>query len=109
MENYIKEINQEESVDFKQLFFKFYRYWYLFIITIFTALTIAFLFNKYTEPIYKVATTVMIKDDKSGFDPQAMLGLGNLRGAQNLENEIGVLKSRSLITRSIKALDFNIS
>ena len=109
MENYINELEQEETIDFKQLFFKFYKYWYLFIITIFTALTLAFLFNKYTEPIYKVATTVMIKDDKSGFDPQMMLGLGSMKGAQNLENEIGVLKSRSLVTRTILALDFNVS
>lgn len=109
MENYIKELEQEETIDFKQLFYKFYKYWYLFIITIFTALTLAFLFNKYTEPIYKVGTTVMIKDDKSGFDPQMMLGLGSMKGAQNLENEIGVLKSRSLVTRAIRALNFNVS
>ncbi|MCO5265784.1 MAG: Wzz/FepE/Etk N-terminal domain-containing protein [Lentimicrobium sp.] len=109
MDNYIKEFPQEESVDFKQLFFKFYRYWYFFIITIFIALTIAFLFNKYTQPIYKVGTTVLIKDDKSSFDPQALLGLGNVKNAQVLENEIGVLKSRSLVTRAIQALNFNIS
>lgn len=109
MDNYIKEMNQEESIDFKQLFFKFYRYWYFFIITIFIALIIAFLFNKYTEPIYKVSTTVMIKDDKSGFDPQAMLGLGSMKNAQRLENEIGVLKSRTLVTRAIKELNFDVS
>jgi uncharacterized protein involved in exopolysaccharide biosynthesis len=109
VENYIKEMNQEESIDFKQLFFKFYRYWYFFIITIFIAMIIAFLFNKYTEPVYKVSTTVMVKDDKTGFDPQALLGLGNLKSNQNLNNEIGVLKSRSLVNRAIRALDFRVS
>ncbi len=109
MENYIKEMNQEESIDFKQLFFKFYRYWYFFIITIFIAMIIAFLFNKYTEPVYKVSTTVMVKDDKTGFDPQALLGLGNLKSNQNLNNEIGVLKSRSLVNRAIRALDCRVS
>ena len=48
---------KEESVDYKALFFKFYRHWYFFVITIFIALVIAFLFNKYTKPIYEVSTT----------------------------------------------------
>jgi tyrosine-protein kinase Etk/Wzc len=65
----------EESIDFKTLFFKLYSYWYFFLITIFIALLIAFLFNKYTLPVYKVKTTVLIKDDKSRMDPQALLGI----------------------------------
>ncbi|HOI88784.1 MAG TPA: Wzz/FepE/Etk N-terminal domain-containing protein, partial [Lentimicrobium sp.] len=109
MENYINEINQEESIDFKQLFFKFYRYWYFFVITVFIALVVAFLFNKYTAPVYKVGTTVLVRNEKSGIDPQALLGLGTLKSNQNLENEIGVLKSRSLVNRAIKSLDFKVS
>ncbi|HRW97617.1 MAG TPA: Wzz/FepE/Etk N-terminal domain-containing protein, partial [Bacteroidales bacterium] len=66
-------IKQEESIDLKALFFKFFRYWYFFALTIFVALVIAFLFNKYTKPVFQVKTTVLIKDDRSSPD---LLGFG---------------------------------
>ncbi len=108
MDNYNTELN-EEVIDLKQIFFKFLKYWYLFIIAIILSLAVAYLFNKFSKPIYKVSTTILIKDEKSAFDAQALLGLGNLKNAQSIENEIGVLKSRSLITRAIRSQNFDIS
>ncbi|MGE5316882.1 MAG: GumC family protein, partial [Chloroflexota bacterium] len=108
MENYNQEIN-EEVVDLKQIFFKFFRFWYLFVIAVALSLTVAYLFNKYTKPIYKVGTTILVKDEKSALDAQTLLGLGNIKNAQSIENEIGILKSRSLITRAIRSLNFDIS
>lgn len=108
MDNYNTELN-EEVIDLKQIFYKFLKYWYLFIIAIILSLAVAYLFNKFSKPIYKVSTTILIKDEKSAFDAQALLGLGNLKNAQSIENEIGVLKSRSLITRAIRSQNFDIS
>ncbi|MCB0805588.1 MAG: hypothetical protein KDC05_07290, partial [Bacteroidales bacterium] len=82
MENTIQNIpqqpqpQQEEAFDYKALFFKLYRYWYFFVLTIFIALLIAFLFNKYTKAVYEVSTTVLIKDDRSAPDAQALMGFG---------------------------------
>jgi len=87
----------EENFDYKAFFFKLYRHWYFFILTIFVALIIAFLFNKYTKPVYEVSTTVIIKSDRGGnIDPQQLIGLGFKGDLQNIENEIGVLSSYSL-------------
>ena len=69
----IHNLKQEESVDLKMLFIKFFRYWYFFALTIFVALVIAFLFNKYTKPVYEVKTTVLVKDDRSSKD---LIGIG---------------------------------
>ena len=99
----------EESIDFKVLFFKLYSYWYFFLITIFIALLIAFLFNKYTPSVYKVKTTILIKDDKTRMDPQALLGISIMSSTQNLQNEIGILRSYALSNRAIKALNINVS
>jgi uncharacterized protein involved in exopolysaccharide biosynthesis len=107
--NNISNIPKEESIDYKALFFKFYRYWYFFALAIFIFFIIAFLFNKYTEPIYKVNTTVLIQEDKSSMDPQSLLGFGLMGNQQNLENEIGILQSYSLTYRTLKGLDFGIS
>ena len=42
----IYQIDKEEPIDYKVLFFKFYRYWYIFAFTSIVAMIIAFLFNK---------------------------------------------------------------
>lgn len=100
---------QEETIDLKMLIFKFARFWYLFVISIFIALLVAFLFNKYTKPVYEVKTVVLIKDQKAGkMDPTALLGL-SFGGQQNLQNEIGILKSYSMGFRTIKELGFEVS
>lgn len=75
MENF-QPYQQEETIDLKALFFKFTRFWYLFAISVFIALLVAFLFNKYTKPVYEVKTSVLIKDQKGGkMDATALLGL----------------------------------
>lgn len=97
---------QEESIDIKLLFIKFFRYWYFFALTIFVALVIAFLFNKYTKPVYEVKTTVLIKDDKAG---QNLIGLGIVNNQQNLQNEMGVINSYAMASRTIDNLNFEVS
>jgi uncharacterized protein involved in exopolysaccharide biosynthesis len=78
----------EESFDYKALFFKIYRHWYFFVLTIIVALIIAFLFNKYTKPVYEVSTTVIIKSDRgTNIDPQQLIGLGFRGDLQNRSAE----------------------
>ena len=101
---------EEETFDYKVLFFKIYRHWYFFILTIIISLIIAFLFNKYTKPVYEVSTTVIIKSDRgTEIDPQQLIGLGFRNNLQNIENEVGVLSSYSLTERTLKNLDFFVS
>ncbi|HML83621.1 MAG TPA: Wzz/FepE/Etk N-terminal domain-containing protein, partial [Bacteroidales bacterium] len=108
--NPYQEQPQEEALDIKALFFKFFRYWYFFAITIFVTLVIAFLFNKYTRPIYEVSSTVLVQDKKSGMlDAQSLIGLGFGNNQQNLQNEIGILNSHALVVTAIKTLPFEVS
>ncbi len=105
MENF-QPYQQEETIDLKALFFKFTRFWYLFAISIFIALIVAFLFNKYTKPVFEVKTSVLVKDDKTKMDPSALLGGLGLSTQQNIQNEIGILMSYSLSNRVVKSLKF---
>jgi len=100
---------QEESFDYKELFFKLYRYWYFFILTVFIALLIAFLFNKYTKPIFEVNTTILIKDDRGNMDAQTLMGFGFSNSQQNVENEIGKLQSYTLVNAAVRELDLAVA
>ena len=57
---------QEQTLDIKALFFKFLSYWYLFLITLLLAMLVAYLFNKYTKPVYQIKSTILIQEGKGG-------------------------------------------
>ena len=100
----------EESIDIKAIFSKLFRHWYLFALTIFVAVAIAFLFNKYTNPVYEVSGTVFIETSQQNLDPNSIIGLGGAYSSQlDVSNEIGKLTSFSLAYRTVKGLDFEIS
>jgi len=102
-------MQEENAFDFRALFFKFYRYWYFFAITVFIAIVIAFLFNKYSKPIYEVSTTLLVKDDYKP-DAQALMGFGMMgRGMQNVNNEIAILSSYRLTLRTAESMGLNVS
>ncbi len=80
--------HQEESIDIKVIFLKLARYWYLFALTIFVAISVAFLFNKYTSPVYEVNASVLVETEKS-IDASAMIGIGGaLSSGYEISNEI---------------------
>ena len=92
MEEIENQLNnsKEETIDIKLLVKKFIGYWYYFLLSISVCLFIAFLYNRYTRPIYNVSTTIEIRDDNN-----TQLGVENiLEGMEmfsvktNLENEM---------------------
>ena len=110
MEEHIQLGDQQQSIDYKAIYFKLFKYWYVFVLTIFVALLIAFFFNKYSRPVYEVKTTVLLKDqsDKK-IDPQDMIGFGFGNRNQNLQNEIGVLSSYNMVYRTVTKIGFEVS
>lgn len=99
---------QEESIDLKQIIFKFLRYWYLYVISVLLALTVAWLVNRYTKPVYSVNTTVLLEQQSSPLD-MAYDWWGWYPDLKMIENEKGVLLSHSMIHRVSKALNFEVS
>ena len=113
MENNFQDIHQEEEIDIRSIFYKILRFWYLFIIIVPISLFIAFVYNKYTQPIYQNSTTVLISDDKKGSamtgTKDMSQGFGLFFNRKSVENELIVLNSYSLTEKAVKELDLNIS
>lgn len=85
--------------------------WFLFSILVFTIL--AKIYLRYSVPQYKAATTILIKDEQSGnlaSELTAFQDLGLFSGSKNnIDDEIEILKSRSLIEKAVKRGNFNIN
>jgi len=95
--NNFNDFNQEEeTIDIKALFIKLINNWYLFAITVLIALVVAFLFNKYTTPVYKVETTVLVQDEKGALSAQDLIGL-----IKALDFEVSYFSENNFISREL--------
>jgi tyrosine-protein kinase Etk/Wzc len=104
---------KEENVELKRYISLFLSNWYWFAIALFIAFTLAYGINRYSEKIYSVSATLLIKDDqKAGMSPSTenVIPGGNIfRSQQNLNNEVGILQSFSLNYMTMKELsDFHV-
>jgi capsular exopolysaccharide synthesis family protein len=108
-----EEIFQQKT-DFKEIIFKILKYRYYFVATLFLALVIAFLINKYSDRKYANGTTLLIREEKgNSFMSSAangmMGGFDLFGGIKNVENELSILRSFSVINEAIQELNLEVS
>jgi tyrosine-protein kinase Etk/Wzc len=111
-EKEIFQFGNSEEIDLKSILFKYLRYWYWFVIGIVICVGLAFFYLSYTTPQYKIQSTLLIKDDKKGPGipaGDAFGGLDIFGSSKNIDNEIEVLKSKSLLQRVLKELNLHTS
>ena len=108
--------SSDKETDIKKLVINIFRNWYWFVLCITAALVIAFFYNRYTTPYYKVHTSLLIEEGKSSSPLTSGMGKGdvfqgfsNTGGNFNLYNHMAVLKSKPLINKVIDELDFEVS
>ena len=102
---------QENTIDINKIFRLIAANWYIFLIAILLALTIAYFHNSYSLPVYRVSTTLLINEGEKGSiigSNQFLEGLGVGAGTQNLDNQIGILSSKALIRETLNELPFDI-
>ena len=108
------DLANSETVSIMEIVMRFVRYWKWFVLGIAVALIIVFLYLRYTTPVYNVTSSVVLKEAQSqrfetsigGMDG---LQLGGLGAVSNLENEIYILQSRSIIRNVINRLNLHTS
>lgn len=109
--NYSVEEVQENSL--KDILVKYLFYWKWFIISLTFSIILGFVYLRYQTPLYEVNATILIKDDKKGGtisdELSAFEDLGILKNSKNIDNEIEILKSRSLMTKVVDELKLNVS
>ncbi|MNX60672.1 Tyrosine-protein kinase etk [compost metagenome] len=102
----IEDVNIREQLD------KYLVHWRWFLLSVAIGLILSFLYLRYTTPSYEATTTILVKDEKKGgmlseLSAFADLGMGGSMKS-NVDNEIEILKSRTLVENTIKELDLNI-
>ncbi|MEM6805563.1 MAG: polysaccharide biosynthesis tyrosine autokinase [Bacteroidota bacterium] len=85
--------------------------WYIFLVSAIVALGLAYLFIKRSNPVYQITSSLVI-EDKSGNSSgnnQFMKEMGILSEGGAIDDEIGILSSYSLISKTIEQMDLGYS
>ncbi len=106
----ISEVKAElGNMSFRDLVYKYVRFLPLFILSTAFALLLAFLYLRYTIPVYSVGGTMMIKNEQSGKKGDSFEDLYVNNKTQNIQSEIEVLKSKPLMERVVEKLNLQFS
>lgn len=108
---YLEE--KEEKTDFKAILFRYLIHWPWFAACIAVCLAGAWLYLRYTAPVYNVSASVIIKDNekssKAGSSMADLEDLGFYSSISNFDNEVEILHSRTLIKKVVEELDLYIN
>jgi len=96
------QMPEEEEIDIRKLVMILVRNWFWFAGTVVLALAIAWLFNRYTPPVYQTSARILIEKDNAGSPLSSMSGgsgdvfggFGFGSGSQYVPNQVAILSSK---------------
>ena len=110
---HVKNEDQDSVIQIRDLMDKYTYHWKWFLFSLFLALGLAFTYLRFANAIYEVSAAILINEDQStGLNTElsAFQDIGLITGPKtSIINEIGVLKSKSLMRKVIKEMDLNIT
>ena len=112
-DNNMNELD-EEKVNYQELLFKYIIHWPWFVASVLACLVGAWMYLHFQTPVYQVSASIMIKDDKKNGSGNTAdiesLGLGGMiTSAQSIDNEIEVLRSKTILKEVINNLELYIT
>lgn len=112
MENNMLNEKSEQDFQFRDIIDQYASHWKWFVLAVFISLLTAYIYLRYTAPQYKAATTILVKDEKKGglsseLSAFADMGIGGVKN--NLDNEIEILKSRTLVESTLRKMNLAVA
>jgi len=106
---------KNEEININELIKPYVLKWPWFVICVITTLIIAFFALKYMTPVYKVQSTVLIKDSKNSNSAggaemnvlQDLSGFGGMK-TNSVDNEIEIFKSKKLMRDVVDHLNLQV-
>ena len=103
-------VQSEEQIYIQEILFRYLIHWPWFVVSVIVCVALAWGYLRLTTPVYNISATVLIKDEKKGGGANMSselekMGLnGFVSSSSNIENEIEVLKSRTLAREVVSSL-----
>src|SRR5689334_3922410 len=85
------------------------RFWYLVVLSLVVALIIAALINRYSERVYPISASILIKENEENVGAKFLYDNELLNPYRNFLNEIYIMKSYPLLQEVVISLGFDVS
>ncbi|WP_313101156.1 polysaccharide biosynthesis tyrosine autokinase [Epilithonimonas sp.] len=105
----------EEELNLREIIKPYVKKWHWFVVGFILSCIAAIIFIKFSKPIYKIQSSVLIKDAKkmssASGDFGVLAGLGGFAGmgTNSIENELEIFKSKKIINDVVKGQNFQTS
>jgi capsular exopolysaccharide synthesis family protein len=110
--NYSSNTNPKEDFHLRSLLENYLIHLHWFVLSIAISSIGTYTYLRYTIPQYQASTSILVKDDKKGgmlSELSAFADMGIGKGSKgNIDNEIEILKSRTLVESTVRKLKLNI-
>ena len=103
-------LNSFKGFNLKELVLSYAKYWYWFVLCFVICTALAYTSLRYSIPLYNVSSTIVIsqEDNLSDAGLSVFKDLGLDQTQDKIENEIQILKSKTLIKNVITKLNLNV-
>lgn len=111
----IQENEEQSSINFTAIYTTFILYWKWFVLSLIICLGIAHIYLRYKTPIYQATAKLLIKDDsdqptsRGGNSIQNSDNLGFIFNSNGIDNEVEILKSRTLAQQAVYDLKLYVT
>lgn len=107
-QEYLQEDEEKSSFDIKQVYTILVLNWKWFVLSIIICLGTAYIYLRYTTPIYQSQAKLLIKDDNTqsrrGNSIMATSNLGTISNSTGIDNEMEILGSKKLAEQVVTDL-----
>ena len=108
------ELPQNEEINLYEILFKYLAYWPWFIVSVVICCCCAYMYLRYSTPVYSASARILIKEQDSyrskASTPLAdVTELATLNLTSLFDNEVEILKSKTLIKRAVTDLGLYIT
>lgn len=107
---------EEDVIDIKEILLQAYLHWKLISICVIVALIGGFLVKQTITPMYQINSSVLMRQDNNdrggaglSSNMDMLSNMGIITTTSSFENSVELLKTRSLLTKTVTDLDLYIS
>lgn len=103
------ETQQGFSLDFKRVAYRAIRHWYIVVVSLSIALTVAFYKNRYTQPTYPISASILIREMQETGGGEFIYKNALIDPYRNYLNEPYIIRSYPLVEKVIRDINFHVS
>jgi capsular exopolysaccharide synthesis family protein len=98
------------KINLKAIIVRLLSKWYYFLIALLVVIPLAYLYLRITPKQYQVRASLLVKNEEPAMSTDQFLkGMDLFAEKTELEDEIGILKSYSMVEQAMRQLNFGIS